>query len=49
LGAIYFPHAAFSDLACDLVMPERIADHEETSSTSTAGSMQKSGSRWCLL
>jgi len=39
LCLIDLAHAAFAQLASDLIMPERLADHEESSSTSTAGAM----------
>jgi hypothetical protein len=39
LHLIHFTHAAFTDLTGDLIMDERFADHEETS-TPTADAMQ---------
>jgi len=36
----HLPPTAFAYLTCDMVMSQRLADHEGTSSTSTAGEMQ---------
>jgi hypothetical protein len=35
-----YPPAAFADFIYDPIMTERLADHEEVSSTTTAGSMR---------
>jgi hypothetical protein len=36
----HLTHAAFAEFIGELVLPERLADHEEASSKSTAGAMQ---------
>jgi hypothetical protein len=39
-GLVNLAHASFAELTGNLVMAQRLADHEEVSSTSTAGSVQ---------